>query len=124
MPKRAVRGAAGLVLLWCATASGQAINIDMNRGPGAGAGGGVPSTSFAGAAGQPGTWNDIPTTGLGPFALVGLDGAPTGATLTRSGTLFLTAFNHSNTTGDYDRLLDDCMGFTGPTTMTFSGLKG
>jgi len=122
MTERAVLSAAMVFCLSGASALGQAINLDMNRGPGAGAGGGVPSNGFVGAAGQAGVWNDVPPTGLGPIPLVGLDGSPTGVTLTRSGTLFLTAFNHSNTTGDYDKLLDDCMGFTGPTSMTFSGL--
>lgn len=122
MARCAWRNAGVVLLLHGSVTMGQAINLDMNRGPGAGAGAGVPTSGFGGAAGQPGVWNDVPPTGLGPIALVGLDGAATGVTLTRSGNLFLTAFNHSNTTGDYDRLLDDCMGFTGPTTMTFSGL--
>lgn len=120
--RRAIR-----LVVWLAAAQGaalgQSVNVDMNRGPGAGAGAGVPANPFGAAAGQNGVWNDVPRSGAGPFALAGLDGMPSGVSLSRTGSAIDGAFGHSFTTGDYDRLLDDYQMFNGPSSITLSGLR-
>ncbi len=114
-------------VVWLAAAQGAAlgpsVNVDMNRGPGAGAGASVPTHPFGAASGQNGVWNDVPRSGNGPFALLGVDGLPSGVTLSRTGSSVDGAFGHSFTTGDYDRLLDDYQMFNGPSSIVLSGLR-
>jgi len=114
-------------VVWLAAAQGvavgQSVNVDMNRGPGAGAGASVPTSPFGAASGQNGVWNDVARSGAGPFALVGVDGTPSGVTLSRTGSAIDGAFGHSFTNGDYDRLLDDYQMFNGPSSIVLSGLR-
>jgi hypothetical protein len=86
MLRSAVLAAMSLLAL-SGEAPGQSLNIDL--GPEAG----VPSPSYAGA-GLRGMWNAItahsdfpPPPVFGPFALVGLNGQPTGATISLSNTV-------------------------------------
>jgi hypothetical protein len=53
----------------------QPLNIDFGTEFGG------PADTFGAAAGQPGVWNTLVGSDLGPFPLVGLDGAPVAATL-------------------------------------------
>ncbi|HEY3243870.1 MAG TPA: IPT/TIG domain-containing protein, partial [Phycisphaerae bacterium] len=122
--RSAIRDSVVVALALAAPVLGQSLNVDIGRTTGAGAG--APSAAFGGAAEQPGVWNDITGTTTGPFTLVGLDGAPTGVTLTRSsGSGGSFGSNNPNTSGDYEKLLDDGqdVGGAGSSRIyTFNGL--
>jgi hypothetical protein len=66
---------------------------------------GAPSSAFAAAAAQPGTWNAIGT-GPGPFPLLALNGSPSLASLSRVAAVPVLTFNQGQT-GDYPRLIYD-----------------
>lgn len=116
------RIAAMAALLSGGLALGQSVNVDLNMS--AGAGSGVPSATFGGAAGSPGTWNSITSASPQSSALVDVNGNAIPATLTRSRTVGFTQFNNVVTTGDFDKLMDDYQESTagGSLTYTFSGL--
>ena len=116
------RIAAIAALLSGGLALGQSVNVDLNMS--AGAGSGVPSATFGGAAGSPGTWNSITSASPQSSALVDVNGNAIPATLTRSRTVGFTQFNNVVTTGDFDKLMDDYQESTagGSLTYTFSGL--
>lgn len=128
---RTLRKVSALVLGlgMCATASAQSFNIDMDTGvtPPPVPGDGVPSAAFA-AAGSAGTWNSMEGITQTTIAnLLGLNGAPTGASLTRSSPLGGNfAFNNVNTTGDRELLLDDGQDLSAqavPVLYNFTGLQ-
>jgi hypothetical protein len=88
-------------------AFGQSFNIDFNATSGNGAG--VPPLSFGGAAGQPGTWNNVSSSTPLTQTLVGLDSVATGVTLTRENNgQFLSRTGGAGTT-EYRRLMDDIL---------------
>lgn len=99
---------------------GQSVNVDLNY-----TGKSAPGSGFAGAAGQPGTWNAvIATSGAGAtINLAGLNGGSSGLTLTAK-----SSNGNSNGdlgTGDYGSLMDDyAMGFdtNGMVTVEVNGL--
>lgn len=79
------------------------IDIDFNL-PGEPAAG-PPSAGYPAAGGQPGVWNSV-SFGTGPIALVGLDGAPSGVSISRSIVPSASIFDTGGT-GDYARLVYD-----------------
>ena len=107
-----------LQILVCAViARGQSINIDFGNSFG------TPSSTYA-AAGEPGFWNALD--GLpGPRALVGLDGFPIAATASFGPTTPMLSFNHPQTAGGNEQLLDDAIGGWGDVvgTITFDNLE-
>lgn len=120
----------GAVLGTAGFACGQSFNIDLDVGFGdPGIGHGAPSSSFGGAADQPGFWNRFGFGGL-PQVIAGLDGLPTGAALssvTSSGSSFGGGFAFMANTEDYALLLNDAASVGtqvqgGNITYTFAGL--
>ncbi len=96
------------------------LNIDIDFNFPDDPGSGPPSSTFGAAAGQAGIWNTV-SFGLGPFAVVGLNGASSGVSFTRSlispgWTIDLGA------TGDYARLVYDSDRIDSTLTYTFTGL--
>ena len=85
-------------------ASAQSVNVDINRTTGSGSG--VPSSGYGAAAGQAGTWNNVPTTDSNGLALVGLNGASSGLTITTNLTGGSSSTSGSAST-DYGRLMWD-----------------
>jgi len=108
------------LLILAGTASAQSVNVDLNY-----TGKSIPSAAFAGAAGQPGTWNAvIATSGAGAtVSLAGLNGGSSGLTLTAK-----SSNGNSNGdlgVGDFGSLMDDyAMGFdtNGIITVEVNGL--
>ncbi len=104
---------------FAANAAAQSLNVDIGQNvlfP-------APASSYA-AVGSAGAWNPVaaPASAL---ALVGLDGAPTGATITSSGGFLNFDYDNFGTTGEAQNLLDDVHDLGGPTsivTWTFAGL--
>jgi hypothetical protein len=98
----------------------QNFNLDM------GAPGSVPSSSFGAAAGQPGSWQQVPNMSPGsPIPLLDISGAPTAVTLSMYQPAFLDLVTTDDpaTTGDDEFLLDDYVqGSVGPQYCTFNGL--
>lgn len=116
-----VLGVMGLV---AGGASGQSFNVDFSTGvPSEGFG--VPSSSFGGAANQPGFWMEFNTDVDGPVAAVGLDGQPTGVSLFLEGPNTVVTLNDSATSGDTEALLDDSIYGFGDVVgrITISGLR-
>jgi hypothetical protein len=121
---------ATLVMLSVATsAPAQSFNVDIDlQGSNPALGSGVPSSTFGGAAGQPGVWNAFQTSG--PTPLVEIGGVPTAATVaitSTSTTPTILGFNNPDQTGDFGLLLNDGaqIGTTaqgGTRTYRFSGL--
>lgn len=109
--------AAALSLIVATTAGAQSVNIDFshtNPNPTA-----APSNSFAGAAGQPGYWMNVPTA-INAIQIDGLDALPSGITLTRTlGNVSTFSVNNANTTGDFEALIDDFHGFSSVTTVNY-----
>jgi len=119
-----VAATATAILLTGAVANGQSFNIDIGSSSGA-PGTGAPATTFGAAAQQPGTWNNIIGNQAGAFSLVGLNGAATGVTFTRSSsTGHSYGFNNPNTSGNFALLLDDAhdIGVGNTITYTFNNL--
>lgn len=81
---------------------------------------GVPAAAWGAVGAQPGTWASVGF-GVGPFNLVGLNGAPSGATITRSITPAGLTFDFG-ATGNYPKLIYDADRIDGPLTYTISGL--
>jgi hypothetical protein len=111
-------------------AGAQSFNIDLDVGGGdPGVGSGAPSSSFGGAAGQPGFWNRFGFGGV-PLPVGGLDGIKTSIVMDAS---YHGAggggggFAFTGNTGDYALLLNDAatvgsIGAGGRLTYTFTGL--
>ncbi|MFQ5474047.1 MAG: hypothetical protein ACE5FA_14350, partial [Dehalococcoidia bacterium] len=100
--------AVGVVALVSSAASGQSFNIDLEASPLGGAGAGVPANTFGAAANQPGAWNRVFASSPNPTPLFDITGAATNVTIGRSPVpIFHGGFNDPNTTGDFERLLDD-----------------
>ncbi|MBK9128829.1 MAG: hypothetical protein IPM13_13670 [Phycisphaerales bacterium] len=88
-----------------AAAFGQSFNVDMNRTSGNGAG--VPASSYAAGAAQPGFWNDINSGTPQVSTLKNLDGTNSAVSFTRS---LEGTFEHASdpqTSGDFDKLIED-----------------
>lgn len=85
-------------------AAAQSFNIDINFASGTGSG--APSSTFGGAANQPGTWNSVGSLGQSA-ALVGLNGAATGVTVRIDGAAVVHATDDASATGDYAKLVED-----------------
>lgn len=91
--------------LAAASAVAQSFNVDINVTSGLGAG--VPASSFGGAAAQPGVWNDInPGTPL-TTNLTNLNGSASTVTFTRNNVGTFDDAWDVDTSGDYDKLLED-----------------
>ena len=112
-----------------ACASGQSFNIDIDTGSGdPGLGGGAPSAGFAGAADQPGYWNEL---GYGgdPQEVRGLHGGVTSVAMSAVFTAgSALGFRFEANTGDYALLLNDAASVGslldgGEITYTFAGLN-
>ncbi|MBN8644394.1 MAG: hypothetical protein J0L61_04030 [Planctomycetes bacterium] len=86
-------------------ASAQSFNVDINSTSGFGAG--VPVSTYAAAAGQPGTWNSVLSSSPNSVALANLDGSASSVTLSRAtnGTFINTT--NLTTTGNFSLLHDD-----------------
>lgn len=109
--------------LFTAHANAQSINMDINVIAGEGAG--VPANTYAGAAGQPGTWNNVNSATGAVAALLGLDGTPSGVTLTRTNLGAYLSVTNPDSTGQYAALMDDVQRVApgGTISYTFSGLE-
>lgn len=123
---RWIKFAAGFFLVDFSNAAfAQAINIDLNDpfgGPETG--GGVPSSGFGAAAGQPGFWNGVLASGAGAFPLKGLDGLPSSAQISASGGIgSMGGFNNPNLSGDFRLLMADYAWVGGPIRYQFSGFE-
>ncbi len=95
-----ILGLVAAVLLWSGGAFAESINIDF--GPQRG----FPSSSFGGAAGQPGTWANI--TSPGTIAnLPGLNGSPTDVSQELSSAGNITTNGAGGSSGALGPLLDD-----------------
>lgn len=112
--------ATSALMILAGTASAQSVNVDLNF-----TGKTIPAASYAGAAGQAGTWNQvIATGGAGATVnLLGLNGGSSGLTLTAK----TNSGNHNGDlgSGDYGSLMDDyAMGFdnNGVVTVEVNGL--
>jgi len=92
-------GIAGL--LGASDAWALAFNIDF------GTAFGTPSSSYGAASGLVGYWNGIVPTSPGPHALLDINGAATGVTLTISAGEASFSSNDPSTSGDDQALLDD-----------------
>lgn len=107
-------------------ASAQSFNVDIGS-TGAAGGAGAPAPVFGAAAKRPGYWNPIGGMSLGPFPLLGADGAPTSVTCSRDDALggYFGA-NNGLTTGYFQYLMDDAHNTgiiaSGAVTYTVSGL--
>jgi hypothetical protein len=92
------------------SAFAQSFNIDLDVGFGdPGIGHGAPSSSFGGAAKQPGFWNRFGFGGI-PVSVIGLDGLPTSVVMSRQsshGQALGGGFAFTGNTGDYALLLND-----------------
>lgn len=96
------------------------VNIDFEYPSIGDPGTGVPSSSYSAASAQTGAWNAV-SFGTGPFALVGLNGQASPATLARS--LVPPSFSIDlGTTGNYPRLVFDADRIDGPMSYTINGL--
>jgi len=118
---------AALGALSCASAFGQAFNVDVGTSVSGGGGSGAPSAGYGGAANQPGVWNDLIGAATGPMGLLDLGGVMSGVTLSRNtGEGGDFGFDNANTTGDVQALLDDghdlSAASANPAVYTFAGL--
>jgi hypothetical protein len=110
-------------LILASPAAAQSLNVDIGLNtvfP-------VPSSTYGAAAAQPGSWNGVTGSVVGPVALVGLNGSPSGVSVTRSGLAGDFSHDNAGTTGEDDSLMDDCQDLggagSGSTTWTFTGLS-
>lgn len=89
-------------------ASGQSIYVDMDGGfGGAEVGTGAPSSSFAGAAGVPGYWNQVQAGNGGPWQLRDADGELDTVSMSWTGSGASFGFNNPALTGDFRLLMAD-----------------
>jgi hypothetical protein len=123
-PRSAGTAASLALLIACIfplTATAIPINLDF------GSTYGTPSSSYGGAAGWVGTWNQIDPTSSSPNSVLDINGNPTGVTVTVSPGERLYSSNDPSTSGDVQALLDDELDvwpYTvgGTATVTISGL--
>jgi hypothetical protein len=87
----------------------QSLNIDVNKSTNAV----VPAASYAGAAGQPGTWNNVFAGTSGTVNLVGLDGTPSAITVTRAGSGGGDNLSIAGASSDFNTLMSDFQMSTG-----------
>jgi predicted outer membrane repeat protein len=101
-------------------AYGQSFNIDFNIATGAGAG--VPSTAYRGAAGQAGHWNSVSDASA---TLNNLTNNPTPVTMSRSGSGTIVNVSTAVLSGDDEKLLEDVFrGSIGSqVSLTFNNLE-
>jgi hypothetical protein len=113
-----VLGMIAAVLWWPGGALAESINIDFWNARG------TPSSAFGGAAGQPGTWASITSTGI-TSNLPGLDGSPTDVSLSLASPGALS-MGTGGTSGALGALLDDnfftSVGNSSGWTVTLSGI--
>lgn len=106
------------VVLLCATANAQSLNVDLDV-PGADPplGGGAPSSSFGAAASQAGFWNAVEADGTQAeyISLQDLTGNLSSVELNVSGPgeIDMAAVRYTPNTGDYALLLNDFAGIRG-----------
>lgn len=101
-----------------AVAHAQSFNLDM------GSEYGTPSSDYGAAAGQSGVWHELVGNDPGPFPLNGLDGAPTGVTLSMNLPFGPGSADNFGTFGDDEALLDDYWPLgSRPANFTFEGLE-
>lgn len=81
---------------------------------------GTPSSAFAAASGQAGTWSATGT-GLGPFPLLRLDGSASPAQISRTAATPALTFNLGQT-GDYPKLIYDADQIASTQHYTVTGL--
>ncbi|MFN0006263.1 MAG: hypothetical protein ACKVXR_00020 [Planctomycetota bacterium] len=85
----------------------------------------VPASTYGAAAAQPGVWNGVSGAVVGPVALSGLSGSPSGVNLSRAGSSGNFAHDNAGTLGEDDSLMDDCQDLGGAgssSSWTFTGL--
>ena len=109
-----------LVLILLATGGptlAQSVNLDI------GLDAGTPSDTYAGA-GLAGVWNNISEPSTCGQPLIGLDGTPTTILVDPCPLIGWWPYDHPETTGDDERLLDDYVGVSDfATGVTFTGLE-
>jgi hypothetical protein len=114
-----------VLLFWAitGTAGAQSFNVDINTTSGFGAG--VPSNTYAAAAGQPGTWNSILPTSPTTVPLVNLNGSASSATLTRATNGVIVNTTNLTTSGNFSLLNDDyqTIGPSNTLSYTFNNLQ-
>jgi len=118
----------GALALASASAHAQSFNIDIDVTSTPGVWTLAPATGFGGAANQTGFWNAVAPSGVGPIALRGLNNALTTVSMSRSGLGGAAsgfAFDNTNTSGNYQFLLDDMQSINAgiTETITISGLN-
>lgn len=115
---------AGLSFLLSAGAAGQSFNIDLDISAGGEVvGQGVPSSTFGGAANQPGLWNRLGAAShTQAFPLLDLSGNATTATVRWNVSGGGRGSGMGNNTGDYRLLLNDRTLISVPTTYHFENL--
>jgi hypothetical protein len=110
-----------LTLILASPAAAQSVNVDIGLNtvfP-------VPASTYGAAAAQPGTWNGVSGALAGSAALNGLNGSPSGVSVSRSGVSGNFSHDNAGTTGDDDSMMDDCQDLGGAgsaSTWTFTGL--
>jgi hypothetical protein len=112
------------VLAVAALGPSQSFNVDVdlfNSPPEVG--GGAPSSSFGGAAGQVGFWNAYPDNVSQSFPLQDIAGASTGVTITATGLGGSGGWNNPVNTGDFNLLLNDAQQVGNNFSYTLSGLN-
>jgi predicted outer membrane repeat protein len=105
------------------TASAQSFNVDINST--SGFGNGVPNSTYAGAAGQTGTWNSILSSSPTTVALTNLNGTASAATLTRATNGTIVNTSNLTTNGNFSLLHDDYQRLApqGTLVYTFNNLQ-
>jgi len=111
------------VLALAGAATAQSFNIDIHSSPGFGAA--VPSSTYAGAAAQPGTWNSVGSASPTNVALVNLDGSASSVTLTRATNGSFVNTSNLFTSGNFSSLFDDYQKLSpqGTLVYTFNNLQ-
>lgn len=121
--QRTAAAVLGFVALAAAPASAQTpfgLNIDIDFNFPGEPGTGAPASAHAAAGGQAGTWNSV-SFGSGPFALTGLTGAASGATLSRNLIPPASTIDLGHT-GDYAKLVYDADRIDSTLVYTINGL--
>lgn len=105
------------------SASGQSINLDLDLNGFPEAGGGVPSSTFGGAADSPGYWDRMGVAAGHSNALHDIAGNLTNVYVTVTGFGSGGGYPGRLNTGDFKALLDDVADIPGEITYTFHNLK-
>ena len=124
MRRRSVLACAVPALLaFAGIAAGQSFNVDINTTSNFGAG--VPSSTYAAAAGQPGTWNNVLSTSPNTVNLVNLDGSASSATLSRATNGTFVNTTNLTTSSNFSLLNDDYQKLSpqGTLVYTFNNLQ-